>query len=297
MPPRPPTSPAVGTPFPEVAVPATLVKPDPLVRALRDALRGKSFEHYGRLCVHDPSLPTVQVHRENVPRALRLVDATVKAARKLGYEFKVHEAYQQRSLHLVVEGEPVQFGVWEKSRQERIPPPKGAPRWDTGRLVYHSTGQISLGLGHKYSAPYRRLLGDTARIRAEDRVGEFLVGVHAEASMQRAERERIHQAQLEREREAEAVRAREREWDIEKARREALVAQADALATSRRVSAFVDEVEHRATVAILSDEETEALSGWVQWAREHAGRLDPLADGLPPWPAPIPVAPAPWWSR
>lgn len=296
MTPSPTPAPVALPPTPHVVVADALRSPDPLVRALRDAL-AKGADPDGRLHAYDGSLPAVSVHRDSVPRALRVLDAVVKGGRKLGLEFRAHERYRKRSLHVVVEGEPVPFGLKEKYRQERVPPPKGASSWDRGRLVYHSTGRLSLGLGHDHSAGYRRVIGDTTKVRVEDRVGEFLVALYAEAAKQREDRERAEQFRRDFEREQEAKRAAERERALDKARRDALEARAADLETSLRVAALIDEVERRAAAVALTDEEAQALAGWVRWARDHADRLDPLAHGLPPWPDPVPEARAAWWAR
>lgn len=299
--PRPltPMTPTTVLPRPpvHVVVSDALRNPDPLIRALRDALAKQTFEHYGRLRTHDASLPDVSIHRDSVPRALRLVDAVVKSARKLGLDFRVHDKHGKASLHIVVGDEPVRFGIREKVRQERVPPDNGAARWDTGRLVYHPTGQLSVGAGHDYSTGFKRIWRDTTKVRVEDRLGEFLAGVYSEASRQQSEREHARVARIEREREAEVARAVVRERAAEGERRLALESQANDLDKAHRVAALVDEVERRAALAEMSGEEAAALDAWVQWAREHVGRLDPLARGLPPWAAPILESPPPWRAR
>jgi hypothetical protein len=68
--------------------------------------------------------------------------------------------------------------------------------------------------------------------------------------------------------------------EAEQARRKNLEARANQWKQSQTPTAYLDEVERQAARRTLSPQEQQAYDAWITWARAHARRLDPLADGL-----------------
>ena len=64
-------------------------------------------------------------------------------------------------------------------------------------------------------------------------------------------------------------------------RRTDVEAQADQWKQSQKPATYLDEVERQAAHRTLSPQEQQAYDAWITWARDHARRLDLLADGLP----------------
>jgi L-rhamnose isomerase len=46
---------------------------------------------------------------------------------------------------------------------------------------------------------------------------------------------------------------------------------------SQDLRAYIQEVERKASRQQISPDERKALTAWIEWARDHAQRLDPLS--------------------
>ena len=125
---------------------------------------------------------------------------------------------------------------------------------------------------------------DTKTQSVEDLVVSFLVGAYRAAEALKEERA-WHQ---ERRRQEEARRLEALARAQEGERRKGLEAQASRWRTSQEVAAFADAAEARASESEMSDAQRQAFGEWLTWARDHAERLAPLSEGLPP-PHPKPL--------
>ena len=103
-------------PPPEVKVPATLRNPHPLVARTRtfwDAVDARRPGSYDSPSVKGDLLD-VQVSKAHRPRALRIMQAVLKAAEAVGYGVA---SGKDRFAVLEVEGEEVPFRIRERNRQ------------------------------------------------------------------------------------------------------------------------------------------------------------------------------------
>lgn len=271
-----------------LVVSATLRNPDLFVARTRDALKNRlatkrfALDQYGRVAPGGPGTFDVDLCPASIPRALRILDALVRGARRAGFEV----ADRGRAVHFVVEGEEVHFRLREPTRQERIELPKEKRHWGRYEFRHHPTGRLELEITQDRWWIPRHVWRDTERQRLEDLLGSFLVGVYRAACTYRDSRLEDERQREEERRREEEQRRLERLRAEEAERRRRLEEQAERWRRSRDVAAFVDEVARRAAAAPLEGEAKEALGAWLAWAREHAERLDPLSRGLPPFPEP-----------
>jgi hypothetical protein len=91
----------------------------------------------------------------------------------------------------------------------------------------------------------------------------------------REEEERLRQEQLRLAREREA-RLRE-----EKERQEMLEYEAERWAKSQQIRAFVEAVTKKANGFPDVEAHSAEISDWIEWAKRHADRIDPLLNGYP----------------
>lgn len=98
----------------------------------------------------------------------------------------------------------------------------------------------------------------------------------------RIEREREEKERQEPARQRALIEQRRRE---EEERIRILECQAESWAKAQQLRAFVDEVERRANAKGASVAPGTELGQWIEWARRHANRLDPLMKPDPPEPA------------
>jgi hypothetical protein len=206
--------------LPELTVPATLRHPHSLVEAVRTRFHGARQDQQN--LVHPvwdgtPTL-TVAVGAASVPRALRFLDALVKAVERVGGRVDVKKVTHGRGqeTEAVFCGEGVPLRLRERYRQVAIPPDKQRKNMWGSRVEYVLTGEFILDAGPSSSDQYGRD-GKTAGpiegqlnqilLRLVEAVGEArAVRRMREADRRRwEEQERLRREQAERER---AERAR-----------------------------------------------------------------------------------------
>lgn len=212
-------------------------------------------------------------------RALRLLDALLKALEARGYAVSAHG--------VTIEGQIVPLGVVEKqdrklhvptaaeTAQKRQYPPTRIPNWDyapNGRLSIHTSAYVW------WRKDLRKRWSDGRTARLEDMLNDIvaeLVAIGAALRQRDDEQRREAEARAEQERQRQE---RARQARMEKARRENLVATTEAWTTAERIRHLVAEVERR--VASTSTAASDEVQTWIAWATGVANDLDPLAAGL-----------------
>jgi hypothetical protein len=93
--------------------------------------------------------------------------------------------------------------------------------------------------------------------------------IEREAEERRREEERERLAEIQRQQELENERLRE------------LENQADRWIKSNRLREYIRAVETVSSQKEWSEDEKIIRFKWIEWAKAHADRLDPLSDGMP----------------
>jgi hypothetical protein len=263
---------------PMIKVSSRLRAPHPLVAETRQGFRRPYSDHYGR------SRPRAGLHltvdESSVHRALRLLDALLKQAEPLGFSAGVEGAGRKKKSYLEIEGVRVHFRMTEKLRREEREL-KGRERsWLSRKWDYFPTGRLRIELIHAHGGGRKRW-SDGKRQRLEDMLASVFKGMYEAACAKKKWHEELERKQRERQA-AERRRREEQEGrEAEKARRNKLEMQAERWRQSQTLSAYLDQVERQVARRTLSLQEQPAYDAWMSWARAHARRLDPLADGLP----------------
>jgi hypothetical protein len=259
-----------------------LTRPHPLVRITVDMLRGQKPDQHGML-----SRPwkarclDIRVSRANLPRALRTMDAIIKAAEARGFGVSVTEG-EGAGTHIELAGERVEIALEEKTKREEHVPTKeeserkakygwsSAPRWD-----YEPSGLLQFRIKEFTGNGARKTWSD-GRKRVEEALNDVLGGIIVVA-----EAKRQHRIELERQRQ-EWAEAERRRLEFEQRRREqaeqlkTLENEAALWARSQQLRTYIDAVESGAQGRGASAEPGSKLHRWLQWARKQADRLDPL---------------------
>jgi hypothetical protein len=272
-----------GRPENLIVVSNSLRSPHPLVRKTMEALKGKARRDQGYVGNwREPHLD-VQVSSDMLNRALRVMDALVKALEERGWKV-VLGIHDDRKSYAHVFGQRVPFGIREKLKKVRNEPAKPI-RTSTGELYapYQSeyrdepSGRLSLVLRNRWGSSVDKSWDDGASERIEDRLNEFLVAIVTRADEDREwdrrreeeERSRIEEEQrrLEAARRHEADAAREREFER----------QAENWQKSQRLAVFIAAARKAATDDLGGIESGSALDDWLRWGEEYALRLNPLS--------------------
>jgi hypothetical protein len=209
------------------------------------------------------------------------MDALLKAAEREGFRLDSDGGDWRQRLRLVIEGQPLQFRIREYAHQEEVAQSSGQPRGFRSGIQYRPTGRLALELLHAWYAP-RSVWRDTEKRSLEGQLGDFLSGAREAARLLRAHRLEAERAQEARRLEQEAQRREQLRREEARERQRNLVTLAEQWHQSRRVAAFIDEVQARASKEGLASADALTFDAWLRWARGCADDLDPLSHGLDP---------------
>lgn len=258
----------------------------PLVARTEKSLRGARPNDRGLVEPRAKNCLDVQVSRESVDRAVRIMDALLKALQARGFTVAVKDKPKRVTTVLVLE-ETLEFSLEEMViRKEHVLSPaeqkkKERHPWSAFGIPQYDpvpTGRLSLRLRNLWLRGVRMTWSDGKVQRLENRLNAFIIGFINAAVQKRTER-------LERER-------REREWEAERRRREEkarlireekerlaeLEREAENWRKSQMIRAYIEAVRKDAIREHGEVRMGGELERWLLWATEQADRLDPLID-------------------
>jgi hypothetical protein len=220
----------------------------------------------------------ISVSESQLNRALRIIDALIKALEKRGHSVSVERRVPRFAggdsdapvitVARIAE-DPVAFRLVERMQENRS---RSEEDWRAPRYLW--TNRLKFEITDWWPAPApRRTWSDGRRQRLEMMAGVILQGLVAAG--ERAREWRLELEERERKRAEEAARKREAELRkaIELAGVEALERQVTDWVKSRQVREYVDAL--RARLSEISDAERRAeVEQWLHWALGHADRLD-----------------------
>lgn len=272
-----------------ITVSRQLEAPHPLVRETAEVLRGAGPGVYGTVTRRRQRILDVRVGPRSLERALRIMDALIKALEARGFRLSISMG-EKPSTHVQLLGQPVQIVLEERiKRTEHVPTKREggyAPRWD-----YAPAGLLRLRIQEWVEGNARKTWSDGPHLRLERKLNDVVYRLIGVADAKRAwERERQREELARREAARQRALAEQRRREEEE-RQRVLERQAEDWMKSQQIRAFIDEVERRANgKGVLLTQDTE-LGKWVEWARRHSDRLDPL-HALPPASQPVKLAAA-----
>lgn len=262
---------AESDPANAIIVPDRLNKPVAAVAALRAQLSKQARPTYGRPVIGaGPRSLRVTVHKSTIPRALRILDALLKAADARGYSLRINDD----TSGLLVLGQEIEFRLSENTtREERelsdderaaLESPYG---WVADRYTYTPTGKLKLEFESVCGFTLRHRWSDTTRRPLEECLNEVMAALPILAAAKRERERRFREAEEQRRADARRREDQRREAERRRAQVEALL---DEVAYWRRAA----ELREFAELARGSRGER-----WAQWALEVADQLDPLLHG------------------
>lgn len=272
----------------ELVVPEELTDPHPLVKAASKRLKQRDgwSDCKGLRSAPDEVL-NLQVTKDAIERALRLVDTLIKKLETMGVTVSVDA--QAKTTWLDIQGIQVSFVLTEyvaRSRHEATPAETKArerywsqTRWGNPHNLpfpsipqydYTPSGILTISAGRWPGRNWR----DTGRTSLDDRLGEIVNGLFSLA-------EEIRVKQEEERRREEARRLAEERYQFlkerlekEQARFKHLELEAHNYERASRLRVYADAVEQNALAS--PDGLTEEARNWLAWARAKADWLDPL---------------------
>lgn len=274
-----------AAPANRVIVAQSFRSPHPLVRRAADlltasSLRDREYLYGGR----EPYLD-IQVTRKSLGRALRIMDALLKACESRGWKASVGSGDDRKSYVLVL-GQRVPFGIREKLKKVKNEPNKPLRSGVVQFLSYSPefatvpSGQLSLVVRESWGHSVRKSWDESEQCPLEDRLNEFLVGLVARAvEAQEFERRR---AENERERQqAEAQRlAVQRRGEEEAARVRRLEQHAVDWSKSRQLSEYLSTLRKQAEEQPGGVVPGSPFAEGLAWATDYALGLNPIPQVL-----------------
>jgi hypothetical protein len=228
----------------------------------------------------------VEVSRSSIDRAMRIMDALVKALESRGVGL-VESSEKGEVVQFFFMDETLGIRLEEKvDRREHVLSAQEEKRisrdqWYRYKLPkydYLPTGYLTLAIKGHWLYGLRVSWSDGKVQRIENRLNAFIAGFIQAAG--RVHAERLKREQEEREREERRRRNEEirKLQEIEQARLDKLLQQAQDWNKAQQIRAFVNEVVSRESLNADDKECAIGSNEWIEWALAQADRLDPLSD-------------------
>jgi hypothetical protein len=264
-----------------IVVAGALTDVHPMVKSVERSLRSGSAGDHGILRPRAKHRLDIRVTRSTLDRALRIMDALVKALECRGYTVEISESEPATTSTRVLE-EELQFFIEETIQHaEHKPTPQEKletalhpwVRWPP--YDYAPSGTLQLRIANANRLGVRQTWADGTKQRLEGRLNMFIEGLvrAAEATkVERARREQLHRKWQEEERRREEER--QQRWREEQRATE-LKDQMDRWRQASEILEYVAVLRRASTVALPEDLEIHSLQEWMDWATSYAVRISP----------------------
>ena len=266
-----------------IVVAETLDRPHALVATTERAFRKPKRRNPGDQPITERPTLAISVSEASLPRALRIMDALIKALEARGMPLHI-EPEDKRRTCLTLQGQVIAIRLAENiSRTEREPTEKERQEikkygstYLRDRYSFHHTGMLKLGILGDYRDELQKVVGDGKQQRIEQLLNEFIVKIETEAVRRKRDAEHHERQRLRWEEEARLRREYEEKQRKEMERFKALEEAARNWKRAEDLRAYIAAVETKAareqgSVAVESD-----LGQWIVWARQKADWIDPI---------------------
>lgn len=263
-------------------VSARLTQPHPLVELTRKYLEKEKPPHGSPLIRGGERHLDVQVAPASVPRAMRILDALIKAAEGRGFPVAVQaEAWGGwPKTFMTIAGERISFRLVEKLTQhvrsltpaEEEARAAGRQTHFYGRYSYSASGRLWLEIDERsHASTIRKRWKDSARHRLEDCLDGFFISALRFVADEKIDQDRKAEEAIAYQRWAEKRAERQRAIEEERAKVKELLDQVEAWHLASRIRAYVWAVQTRSG----------AIDRWRTWALAQADRIDPRVPSPP----------------
>ncbi len=273
-----------------IKVPERLTSPHPLIEKTRTAKNLSGGPQGGRNRSGVDECLNVYVSKEHLGRALRIMDALLKALDSRGFKVafsRKHYGNNEPITTVSVLGVVHEFGLTEAfTRVRHVPPPRDSkkkePVW-----TYHPpydflpSGLFTLSISGYVGEGYQGSWADGKKQRLEDCLNDFIIVLIKRSVADRAralERQRQENERL------ELARRRveeEKRREEEKKRLQNLVSEAQSWKQSQLIREYVAAVRAKVIERNIEIVPGGEIDQWITWANQQADRLDPLAKSPP----------------
>ena len=258
----------------------------PYVKQTQDALKDAGQTEYGILLNWPVKYLDISVSKNQLGRALRIMDAVIKSLEKKDYP--VTMGGHQDETYVTIFGEKIRFGIREPSNQrDRAPTAEEKSNHERYPSLYRGKwtefipcGRLSL-LIKEYPDGIRKTWSDGKKQDIENCLNDFLIGLIRVAEQKRArtierERKAEEKREWERQRDEKIILIKEEEARIKKLEKDAMNWNKSRQIREYLVTLKKDTINKQSERGGDSD-----LEKWFKWAEQQADRLDPLVKSPP----------------
>jgi hypothetical protein len=268
----------------QLVVPERLTSPHPLVRWTMDALKSEVADQTGILRAGIDGCLNVSVGRQSVGRAMRIMNALIKALESQGSTVTVVKKDRMRQTCVNILDETLEIELKEiltrKEKQFTAAQLRDREKsyWLRDRKEYEffPSQNFALNIVTYCGEGVRRVWSDGKRQRLENCLGSVIVGLRAAAEGVRAvrlERECWERERQENERRRLEEQERRRKEEEKIKHLEQVVANWNQ---SQKIREFVANVERAIAEAKERNNKVPDLSEWLAWAYRYADSIDPI---------------------
>ena len=273
-----------------IAVSETLDAPHPLVAATERAFRKPKQRDLRDLPTTERRALDISVSEASLPRALRIMDALVKALDARGMPLRVTELDGKRRCCVTLQGQALTVRLIENMlRTEREPTAKEREEikkygrtYLPDRFSYQPTGMLKLGIIGNYHDELQKVVADGKHQRVEQCLNEFVVKLEAEAVRRKRELEHREREHRRWEEQARLRREREEKRQKETERLKALEEETRNWKRAEDIRAYVAAIEAKTVREAGTIDGDSELGQWIVWARHKADWLDPIVNAKCP---------------
>jgi len=256
-----------------ILVSERLVSPHQLVRRAAQALKPPRH-HFPDQPVsnwREPHLD-IEVTKPHLDRALRIMDALVKACEARGWSVSLGGLKDDdRKSYVRIFEQRIPFGIREKLKKVKN---EKKHDWDRSFSSLPS-GRLSLVIRQSWGHSVDRSWDEDDNISLESRLNEFMVSLarKAVADLEQGRQRELAQIKYFEEQRIQSERLRLREE--EEGRQRDLLKQAGEWAEHNSLLAYLEAVRRTASQAGLLTEGS-ALLQWFDWAESYTASVDPI---------------------
>lgn len=248
----------------------------PLIRQARALLAKGSADNYGLIRVSwGESCANVAVTRNNIPRALLILDAVLRTLDPSGKNAKISEEHGRKETGVRIGSEFVRLKITEQTKRFENKGQEGENKsfiWP--RYLYAPTGILTFHID-EYFAPNPKKWSDRKTSRIEDSLDEIVKAIQLAGEALRLHAIERAEEEMRRQEEARKYYVRQRLLEQEEARCRALEHQSEIWEKTDRLRAFIEAC--RNNLANQGDLGTDSpAKRWLAWATRYANDIDPL---------------------
>jgi hypothetical protein len=265
-----------------IVVSETLDTPHSLVAATERALRRPKTRDARAVPAAERRALDIAVSGASLPRALRIMDALLKALDTRGMPLQI-EPDGKRHSYVKLQGEQLAIRLVENTSRSEREPTEEERRYKKqhgyvylpNRYSYQATGVLKLGVVG-YGSDLQNVVADGKHQRVENRLNDFIVKLEAEAVRRKRHAEHLERQHRYWEEQERIRREREERQRKEVERLKGLEQEAGNWRRAEQIRAYVavaeaEQIEERGVV----DPDSE-FGLWLAWARHKADWIDPL---------------------